>query len=173
MRFATVISIWSFLLFSIPLTAQGHLTKTVSVTPATPLNGKGFVLTMQYHLNSFDEFRGGFFLYEFKHSDTLSFATSLLSVDYAKGFKFKKQQLNRFGYYLGVGLFIGREAALPEIGAIGPEYAIYGLRPFAELEYTLLPQITLISRIGRTFAFSDKASTNLEFVLGARLYFST
>jgi len=166
------IPLWGCLiLFSINIAAQEHLARTLSITPATPLNGKGFNLTLHYHLNSFDEFRGGVFLLEDRHSDTLKLATTLFSFDYVKGFKFKQEQLNRFGYYLGIGLFTGKEKSLPNNGELRPRQTIFGIRPFAELEWTALPQFTLISRVGRNFAFSYKASTNLELVLGTRLYF--
>ncbi|MEM6321686.1 MAG: hypothetical protein AAF960_28765 [Bacteroidota bacterium] len=171
MRFFTLPIIWIGLAFAIPLSAQEHLSNTVSVSPATPLNAGGFVVTAQYHLNSFDELRGGIYLYEFRNSEDSGFATSLISIDYAKGFKFKNQRLHRFGYYLGAGWFLGREVALLSIGTSGPEYTVYGLRTFAELEYSLMPQITLISRMGSTIPLSFKASTNLELALGTRLYF--
>jgi len=166
------IALWGLLiLFSIKVTAQEHLARTLSITPATPLNGKGFNLILHYHLNSFDEFRGGFSLHDYRHSDTLKFTTNLFHLDYAKGFKFKQEQLNKFGYYLGIGFFTGKEQPLPEDGVLRPRQTIFGIRPFAELEWIALPQLTLISRIGRTFTFSEKASRNLEWVLGTRLYF--
>ena len=189
MRFLRII-LWGVLIFfSSKMTAQEHLARTLSITPATPLNGKGFNLTLHYHLNSFDEFRGGFSLFDYQHADTLKFATHLFHLDYVKGFKFKraslnkfgyylgiglftgKEQLNKFGYYLGIGLFTGKEQSLPDDGLLRPRQTIFGLRPFIELEWTALPQLTIIGRSGHTFAFSDKASKNLELVLGTRLYF--
>jgi len=171
MRFFKIILLGGIILFSNKIVAQAHLARTLSITPATPLNGKGFNLTIHYHLNSFDEFRGGFMIHDYRHSDTLRFATNLLSLDYAKGFKFKKEQLAKFGYYLGIGLFTGKEQPLPENKALRPKQTIFGIRPFVELEWIALPQLTLISRVGYTFAFADKASNNLELVIGTRLYF--
>jgi len=171
MRLFKIILLGVVLLLSNKIVAQEHLARTLSVTPATPLNGRGFNLTIHYHLNSFDEFRGGFMVYNYRHSDTLRFATNLLSLDYAKGFKFKKEQLAKFGYYLGVGLFTGKDQPIPDNDELRPKRAIFGIRPFIELEWMVLPQLTLISRIGYTFAFSDNASKNLELVIGTRLYF--
>jgi len=169
---ALKIIIWGLLIFfSNKMTAQEHLARTLSITPATPLNGKGFNLMLHYHLNSFDEFRGGVSLHDYRHSDTLKLATNLFYLDYVKGFKFRKEQLNKFGYYLGIGLFTGKEQSLPDDGLLIPKQTIFGLRPFIELEWTTFPQLTIIGRIGHTFAFSDKASKNLELVLGTRLYF--
>jgi len=171
MRLLQIILFGGVLLLSNKIVAQEHLAGTLSITPATPLNGKGFNLFIHYHLNSFDEFRGGFLLHGYRHSDTLRFATNLLSLDYAKGFKFKKEQLAKFGYYLGVGLFTGKEQPIPDNEALRAKQAIFGIRPFVELEWIALPQLTLISRVGYTFAFADKASKNLELVIGARFYF--
>ena len=159
------------LLLSNEVTAQEHLAKTLSVTSATPLNGQGFNLSLHYHLNSFDEFRGGFSLFDYQHADTLKFATHLFHLDYVKGFKFKRASLNKFGYYLGIGLFTGKEQPIPEDGELKEKLTIFGLRPFIELEWVTFPQLTLISRIGYTFAFTDKASKNIELALGTRLYF--
>ena len=164
--------LWIVLLFfSKEVVAQEHLAKTLSVTPATPLNGKGFNLSLHYHLNSFDEFRGGFSLFDYQHTDTLRFATHLFHLDYVKGFKLKRASLNKFGYYLGIGLFTGKEQPIPDDGKLREKLTIFGLRPFVELEWVALPQLTLISRIGYTFAFTDKASKNIELALGTRLYF--
>ena len=115
MRLLKIILLGGVLLLSNKIVAQAHLARTLSITPATPQNGKGFNLTIHYHLNSFDEFRGGFMIHDYRHSDTLKFATNLLSLDYAKGFKFKKEQLAKFGCYLGIGLFTGKEQPLPEM----------------------------------------------------------
>ena len=168
MRFSKIV-LWGFLiLFSIEMVAQEHLARTLSITPATPLNGKGFNLTLHYHLNSFDEFRGGFLLHDYRHSDTLKFTSNLFHFDYVKGFKFKKEQLDKFGYYLGIGLFSGKEQALPDDGEVRLRQTIFGIRPFLELEWVALPQLTLIGRVGRTFAFSEKISTNLKLIFGAR-----
>lgn len=171
MRFLKILLFGILILFSNKIVAQEHLARTLSITPATPLNGKGLNLTLHYHLNSFDEFRGGLLLHEYRHSDTLKFATTLLHLDYAKGFKFKKKQLNKFGYYLGIGVFNGKERSLPNNGELGVRQTIFGILPFMELEWIALPQLTLISRIGYTFAFSDKASNDLKIILGVRLYF--
>ena len=171
MRFLKIFFWGLLILFSNKMTAQEHLARTLSITPATPLNGKGFNLMLHYHLNSFDEFRGGFSLHGYRHSDTLKMATTLFYLDYAKGFKFKQEQLNKFGYYLGMGLFTGKEQPLPIDGLLRPRQTVFGLRPFIELEWAALPQLTLIGRFGRTFAFADKVSKNLELVLGTRLYF--
>lgn len=171
MRFLKIV-LWGLLILSSSKTmAQEHLAGTLSITPATPLTGRGFNLTIHYHLNSFDEFRGGLSLHSYRHSDTLKFATNLFLLGYAKGFKFKNEQLNKFGYYLGIGFFTGQERPLPDDGALQPQQTIFGIHSFAELEWTAFPQLTLIARIGRTLAFSDKVSKNLELVLGTRLYF--
>jgi len=171
MSFFKIVLLVFIILFSKHVVAQEHLAKTLSITPATPLNGKGFNLTLHYHLNSFDEFRGGFLLHDYRHSDTLKFTSNLFHFDYVKGFKFKQEQLDRFGYYLGIGLFTGKEQPLPDNGELRLRQTIFGIRPFIELEWVALRQLTLIGRIGRTFAFSDKASKNLELVIGTRLYF--
>lgn len=164
--------LWVILsLLSMEGLAQEHLVKTLSVTPAIPLNGKGFNLSLHYHLNSFDEFRGGFSLFNYQKADTLRLATHLFHLDYVKGFKFKRASLNKFGYYLGIGLFTGKEQPILEDGELREKLTIFGLRPFTELEWVALPQLTLISRIGYTFAFTDKVSKNLELALGTRLYF--
>ena len=79
--------------------------------------------------------------------------------------------MNKFGYYLGIGLFTGKEQPIPDNDELREKLTIFGLRPFIELEWVALPQLTLISRIGYTFAFTDKVSKNIELAIGTRLYF--
>lgn len=159
------------LLGYLPSKAQAHLARTWSVAPATPLNGKGFNLMAHYHLNSFDEFRGGFALNEFNPSDTLKLIANYLSVDYAKGFKPKIEGLHRMSIYLGTGFFYGKETSTRLIEGQQTTRSITGLKLFSEIEFALFEQLSYWIRLGRLIPFGNKESTNLIFTTGVRFYF--
>lgn len=170
-KYLKILLVCSLCFFCKDGACQLHLAHTWSIAPSTPLNGKGFNLTAHYHLNSFDEFRGGLFLTEFTPTDTLRLVANYLSLDYAKGFKLKPEAFRRVGIYLGAGFFYGIEKEIRQTTERQTKRRITGLRLFTEIELTLFQQLSYSFRLGRSFAFGDKRSTNLELVTGVRFYF--
>lgn len=171
MRYLTIL--WSILLcFSCKEgISQQHLTKAWSVSTGITFNAKGGNLSVHYHLNSFDELRLNFYnihqTYFLPNSENgLALKTRNLSLEFAKGYKFRNTK--KATTYYGMGFSWGKEIIEDNLL---PTNNIFGISTFFEPEYAPLNWMALFVRFKMFIPVHLTKSKTLRLTVGTRFYF--